>query len=46
MILSKKYLKKLIKEGKSIENGTCIAMAIKFVIVYRLDLRRTDHYKL
>ena len=44
MILSKKYLKRLIKDGKATREGTTVQENKVFVIVTRHDIRRTDHY--
>ena len=44
MILSRKYLKTLVRAGKAKIEGLCGHPQKLYVIVTRLDKRRTDHY--
>jgi len=44
MIIKKQTAKKAIKKGTAREVGTCVHDRARYVIVERLDLRRTDHY--
>jgi hypothetical protein len=46
MILSEKYLKKLVRKGKAIERGIVSGpLDIRLMVVDRLDIQRTDHYE-
>lgn len=45
MVLKKAYLRRLISEGKAVEEGTMYDEdSIEYVVVERLDINRTDHY--
>ena len=52
MILSKSYLKKLIREGKAQYSNNTESESIvndngkQYIVVDRLDLQRVDHYML
>lgn len=52
MILSKKYLEELIKQGKAQYTNTTAEQSIindnnkQYVAIDRLDLQRVDHYEI
>lgn len=46
MEITKRTMKKLIKDGKAVDRGTCVSHGWRWVIVDRLDLQRTDHVRI
>lgn len=46
MIITEKYAKKLIREGKAIIEGIMHHDQVAYAILTRHDIRRTDHFKL
>ena len=46
MIITREYVKRLVRQGKAIENGATNQDGKRYQIVERLDVRRVDHYPL
>lgn len=45
MILSRRYLTKLVRAGKGVVRGTVTDDGVRYTVVDRLDVQRTDHYR-
>lgn len=46
MIITKKYARQLIRQGKATRSGVTIKDDRRFAILTRHDLHRVDHYRL
>ena len=46
MIITQKHAQKLIREGKATKGEVIIDGNKKYVVINRLDKKRTDHYEI
>lgn len=46
MIITRSYAKRLVREGKAVEDGYTIDDGQRYQIVTRYDIQRVDHYPL